>query len=149
MTEQNILPRFGHTTVKQRNKVYFFGGSTTSGILITEEQAFVEYNISTCTWRCYGTEQAPIRKFHAATSSYDGMYIHGGIFQKETLSDLCFYSFHTNEWNMIQYHNLSPPPLYGHTMNLWDNLIYIFGGYSDVEGKFYYTKELYLFDIRS
>lgn len=106
----------------------------------------MEYDISTATWKFHGSTSDPLRKLHAAACTSDGIFIHGGIYQKTSFSDLWHYSFFSNSWKQIQYRSEAPPPLYGHTININDNIMYAFGGYCTINDKFHVSNELYTFD---
>jgi len=147
--EQGIPPRIGQSCVVGNNLVYFFGGMRDTGEMVEGDDSFLVYNISSSLWKNEGTQDAPIRKFHAAVHSLKGMYIFGGTLNKIPKNDIWFYQYKTKTWKQIHSRNQAPHPRYGHSMIISNERLYVFGGYSQIENRFYYNNQLCIFDLRS
>lgn len=127
---------------------FFFGGSTCSNSLVEGENSLLSYNCTSDQWKCLGSNENldPLRKFHAATNSKEGMFIYGGLSQQKPLGDIWFFDFKFNSWKQILCRSQCPPPRYGHTLDYFENHLYSFGGYSFINDKFNYTNDLYIFN---
>lgn len=73
----------------------------------------------------------------------------GGMYNKECLNDMYEYDTITKSWKQVQYANAAPLPRYGHSMDIIDHKLYIFGGYCFDGKKYYYTNSTLIFDLRS
>ena len=63
------------------------------------------------------------------------------------MNDMYYYHYKLQSWFKIEYKNQAPTARYGHTMELFDNTLYIFGGYVFDNEKYVYSNELYLFSL--
>ena len=120
-TKINILGksncRFGHTTIYDQQKIYFYGGrikeQNTSVLVGLEIYSFIDNKFSTP----YFLNKPPDRHDHIALKINNEMLIHGGIgLNNQILSDCYILNLQTLKWFEPIINRYSPKPkVYGHT----------------------------------
>ena len=57
------------------------------------------------------------------------------------------YDTISKKWTAVCYSNEGPLPRFGHTMQIYEDSLYIFGGYCFDGKKFFYTNTMIKFDL--
>ena len=75
------------------------------------------------------------------------LYIFGGLTNdNHTLNDMWLYDLTEKKWTKVDQRGTIPKPRAGHSMNLYEGKIFMFGGLIEVTQE---SSELFLFDIES
>eukprot|EP01060_Flectonema_neradi_P038429 TRINITY_DN8053_c0_g1_i1.p1 TRINITY_DN8053_c0_g1~~TRINITY_DN8053_c0_g1_i1.p1 ORF type:complete len:422 (+),score=61.76 TRINITY_DN8053_c0_g1_i1:142-1407(+) len=85
--------------------------------------------------QCDGNTLTAPRAFHTAVGWDGKMWVWGGMVENvEEANRFSIFNFKENTWSVLTYTqtNTTPPPLHGHTAVVHDNLLYIFGGITDI-----------------
>src|SRR3990167_294195 len=69
------------------------------------------------------------------------------MYNQQCMNDMYYYNIKLQSWVKIQYRNEPPSPRYGHTMEFFENSLYIFGGYVFENEKYTYTNDLLSFSL--
>ncbi|XP_039274477.2 uncharacterized protein LOC120348429 [Styela clava] len=91
---------------------------------------FPESKNQSCIWTpVFGQKPQPSQRSHHAVCVCDNqIFMYGGRGVKGTTNQFWVYSFDDSKWEELFPVGDSPPPLEGHTMVVYDENIYIFGG---------------------
>eukprot|EP00796_Vickermania_ingenoplastis_P007378 gene7378-5193_t len=157
--DEGPTPRFGHTAVLYKRKMFVFGGRTEGGQYLNDVLC---YDLDTKVWTSYGppshltgTTREPSwphpRCGHAAAVVEDRMYVLGGeLRQGVCLRDMWSFHFPSTTWRLES--TAVPIPRKGHTMHYLrsvdtakradDSMLVVFGG-ADEDGKLYNDVCLY------
>ena len=71
------------------------------------------------------------RSQHAICATEDFLYLYGGRGPYGCLNDLWKYNIEKQSWSLVELHNnvdSKPPPLEGHSLLVYSNDLYLFGG---------------------
>ncbi|XP_062809884.1 uncharacterized protein PRCAT00003140001, partial [Priceomyces carsonii] len=85
-------------------------------------------------------------------SSSSRLYLFGGQLEQDVFNDLYFFELNTFKspkarWDLVEpLHNFKPPPLANHSMSVYKNKIYVFGGVYNNEKV---SNDLWCFDALS
>ncbi len=146
ITPINTSPsaRIGHIACSYNNKLYIFGGYDGTNYY----NDLWEYNPLTNAWQQISTSGTPgQRSDHFAVIHNGELYVSGGTYNDGTTqtyySDIIKYSFATNQWSTVT--AALPSSRSSATMNVYDNKLYIFGGY---DGTNYYNNFI-VYDLLS
>jgi N-acetylneuraminic acid mutarotase len=124
-----MVGRVYHTATLSNNIIYIIGGDTKT--LMNDVLAYNIASNSFTTITCIGT--LPARRAHTATLYNDFIYVIGGTsinsFNGATYNDVYQYTISTKTWTSISYSG-SFLGRSAHTATLYNNIIYIIGGYS-------------------
>eukprot|EP00736_Rhodelphis_marinus_P013577 Rmarinus@m.23354 len=123
--------RINHTAVLRGSCMYIFGGADATHDY--EVNDFYEFNFETRVWtavKC--TEDPPCpRSSHTAVLNDDKMYVFGGSETEDFIGfdDLFEFDFESKIWKKIIYTGSGPCPRSIHTTVVYDNRMYVFGGF--------------------
>lgn len=135
--------RSGHTLTAYNNKLYVFGGYSTTWL----NDIWV-YDISANTWtQLTPSGTAPtVRRYHSAVASSAGkIYIWAGEQSGGKLNTLWEYNISTNAW--AQKTPASPPSARSApAAAVYSDIMYVFGGYSAVSPN-YIEEDWWKYDI--
>ncbi|KAI8970301.1 hypothetical protein BDF20DRAFT_838671 [Mycotypha africana] len=125
-------PRSGHISIIYEGKFYVFGGINSSHLY----NDIWSFDLTIHTWEkltAVGYIPAP-RESCAAALVDDTIYIFGGRgLNGCILGDLCAFKIKSKRWYMFQSMGIPPSPRYGHTLTVFKNKLYVFGGDTDSE----------------
>jgi N-acetylneuraminic acid mutarotase len=114
-------PRFGHSTVEYKKKLYVFGGGTDFNSIHKVRECLngvKSMNIETNEWfnaRCEGS-YIGTRKNHCAGIIGKHMFIHGGVNQKNNLlEDAAVLNLDKLRWKCLSVKGLGPGAIGFHT----------------------------------
>ena len=114
-------PRFGHSTVEYRKKLYVFGGGTDFNSIHKLRECLngvKSFNTETNEWanvKCEGS-YITTRKHHCAGILGKHMYIHGGLNQKNNpLNDSAALNLDKGRWKSLSTRGPGPSYLSFHT----------------------------------
>eukprot|EP01129_Flabellula_baltica_P009420 TRINITY_DN3845_c0_g1_i1.p1 TRINITY_DN3845_c0_g1~~TRINITY_DN3845_c0_g1_i1.p1 ORF type:complete len:998 (+),score=177.58 TRINITY_DN3845_c0_g1_i1:1-2994(+) len=144
---KNIKSRFGHSCVYYENRKFniIFGGRIKKRLKWKIFDDLYFYNIETGIWKQIPVINPPAGRFeHTASIIGDKMYCFGGnIGNKTSVND--FFSLDLGslqtEFQHVQVKTTSPSPRFGHTANVYEEKIYIFGGFNGRD----YFNDLHIF----
>lgn len=124
--DKPYLALSGHTAVAKDSHIVVFGGESEEDPCTND---LYYYDLFNNEWVYQQTVDTipPPRTRHASCLSKDGkrMYISGGLLNgKDVAKDLYWFDFDTRKWNgPIEF-----VPRYGHTIAMYNNKIWAFGG---------------------
>ncbi|ELR16677.1 BTB/POZ domain containing protein [Acanthamoeba castellanii str. Neff] len=154
--------RYGHSAVEWGGRLFVFGGCDTQGAFSNE---LFEYHLERRVWRKLGGgEDAEAkdedgdqddlhypkgRHFHSAVVHNGSMYVFGGK-SNGYMDDLQCFHFDSGVWTAIKAsakkQGSPPSKRYGHVAAVYNERMYIFGGYDDFGLK---CNDLHEFDFKS
>ncbi|RLV91265.1 Kelch repeat-containing protein 2 [Spathaspora sp. JA1] len=138
----NPPARVGHSAVLCGNAFVIYGGDTVD----TDTQGFPDnnfylFNTNNCKYTIpshilnkpngrYGHTIGVV----SLTNSSSRLYLFGGQLENDVFNDLYFFELNSFKapkasWELVEpINNFKPPPLTNHSMSIYQNQIYIFGG---------------------
>jgi len=131
--------RDGHCAVVVENEMYIIGGSKTvtqnskTPISSVFFNSMLAFNLDTLTWRVLSAPA--FGRLCSAThykdlSGNDCIYVFGGYgYGNKVSGDFWKYSIFEDKWSLVQ-KDQAPSARYGHTANVYQDKLYIYGGYS-------------------
>jgi len=139
--DNSPAPRVGHASTLCGNAYVIFGGDTVTNEAGEIDNDLYLFNMNSHAW----TIPKPIGKKPSgryghsigviAITNYDSkLYLYGGQLDDVVYNDLCVFnlsSFRRPDvhWEWISpKDNVRPPPLTNHSMDIYDNKLWIFGG---------------------
>eukprot|EP00010_Vexillifera_abyssalis_P004484 CAMPEP_0201556066 /NCGR_PEP_ID=MMETSP0173_2-20130828/52970_1 /ASSEMBLY_ACC=CAM_ASM_000268 /TAXON_ID=218659 /ORGANISM="Vexillifera sp., Strain DIVA3 564/2" /LENGTH=849 /DNA_ID=CAMNT_0047968137 /DNA_START=273 /DNA_END=2822 /DNA_ORIENTATION=- len=150
-TSTSIAPRFGQCTVKYQDKVFFWGGCSENGRVLTPPP--LQYLcLSTMTLHSASQRGSPPPAgYFASGAVYNNFfYVFGGIgSQDKYFNHFYRYDIDSGQWLLIhaaaQTSSRMPAPRYGHTAVFLDEDMFIFGGYAFDGNKGSHSNEMWRF----
>eukprot|EP00026_Physarum_polycephalum_P007931 Phypoly_transcript_08003.p1 GENE.Phypoly_transcript_08003~~Phypoly_transcript_08003.p1 ORF type:complete len:508 (+),score=102.00 Phypoly_transcript_08003:88-1524(+) len=134
-------PRYGHSAVLSKGKMYIFGGYDNSALTCNDLFAFT---LETNTWEKIQAQGAipPSRFMHTAVLHDKifgkSMYIFGGQGDSAALyNDAYQFDFDQATWTKLKAKGKIPAPRSGHSTVAAPTGMYLFGGYDKAKNKFY------------
>ena len=129
------IPRLaGHSMVATGRELLIFGGFDTVGV---SQASLYKFDIPSLVWSTLPMTLFPYKARHAHAVAMDNannlMYVYGGLYSEfnrpvEVLGDLLVYNITTNTWHRMPIIGPKAPAVFGHSMALVNNCLYIFGG---------------------
>ncbi|CAD8206642.1 unnamed protein product [Paramecium octaurelia] len=138
--------RNGHSATVVENKMFVIGGWLGSGTYASGEVYVLD--LDTLTWtlvNSIGEIPGPCN-MHSADLIGQLIYIFRGGDGKDYLNDLHSFNAKTNIWKFIQTPEKDkPPPRANHSSTVWENKLFIFGGWDGKKR----LNDLYCYDTSS
>lgn len=149
-------PRDGHSACVYKDKMYIFGGFQDDIDQFSCDVHSLDFK--TMTWSYIPTIGTPpsYRDFHSAAAINDRMYIFGGRGDKHSpyhsmeeiyCSDIVYLDLNTNTWCMPRTTGNVPVGRRSHSMFIYQDLIYVFGGYNGILEEHF--NDLHTFDPKT
>ena len=119
--------RTGHSAVALNNSFYIFGGTDENN----RRNDLYRFDLPTKTWTLLSavTGEIPTPRSGSRGQGYQGsLYFYGGYTKKdgEYFGDLYRFDIGLMEWRRL---NSEPAPRADHTLALYEDCLYVFGGY--------------------
>lgn len=139
--DNSPAPRVGHASTLCGNAYVIFGGDTVTNDAGEIDNDLYLFNMNSHAW----TVPRPVGKKPSgryghsigviAITNYDSkLYLYGGQLDDVVYSDLCVFNLSSFrrpdvhwEW-VTPKDNVRPPPLTNHSMDVYDNKLWLFGG---------------------
>lgn len=139
--DNSPAPRVGHASTLCGNAYVIFGGDTVTNDAGEIDNDLYLFNMNSHAW----TVPRPVGKKPSgryghsigviAITNYDSkLYLYGGQLDDVVYNDLCVFNLSSFrrpdvhwEW-VAPKDNIRPPPLTNHSMDVYDNKLWIFGG---------------------
>lgn len=122
-----VVPRHSHTSVVYGDSMFVYGGKSKTGVL----EDLVEFKFETQSWSTIqGDGTKPGTRYgHSAVIHENAMYIFGGRDNDDkTHNDIFEFRFDTLRWTKITPGGHPPPPRFYHSLVVFKDSIYLFGG---------------------
>jgi N-acetylneuraminic acid mutarotase len=127
-------PRVCHSAVVYNNKMIIFGGHNPmpgSNFISDVKNEMFEFSLETGEWNNITNDQMPSRTEHASVMHQSKMYIVGGYSSQQGYrNDIITIDFETKQVNKIECKGSVPQGRSAHTAVVYNNDIYIFGGWN-------------------
>lgn len=122
-------PRYLHTAVVYKDRMYVFGGYETDSYAIWKNDLYEFDFKNRCFMPVNDSGDKPTPRFnHSAVVIDDCMYVFGGWTDAEA-NDLYKYEFSSKKWKRIYYTGKTPPKVWGHATVVFSGMMYVFGGF--------------------
>jgi N-acetylneuraminic acid mutarotase len=136
-----------HTSVVYGDKMYLFGGSTST----QENETFYSLDLKNWKWEVINSrgEDPVTRDEHTANLYENSMIVFGGFTNGSRVNDLHRYYFHENKWEkIVPLSKQLPSPRSGHSTIIKDDSMIVFGGKDDENNKLNDIWELHLSTLK-
>jgi len=147
--------RDGHSACLIHDRMYIFGGFEDDNQQFSNELYYFDF--LTSSWHYHsvpsGSEVPQWRDFHSATNLNNSMYVFGGRYDHigplrtpQNIYDNRLYVFHPKHqsWSLVPAKGQIPCGRRSHSAFVYQNKLYIFGGYNNVMGDHF--NDLHEFD---
>jgi len=123
-TSKSPSGRWGHSCLVYGDSMFIFGGRDK----LKNYNDIYEFHFNSRSWSLvsvYGIKPPP-RHYHRAILYGDHMHVLGGYQDDTILGDFYYFNFERKMWGLHGSHSI--PPRYGHSMVVYNNVCFIFGG---------------------
>ncbi len=132
-TGKKYTPRTGHECIFYKDKIYLFGGMDDDD----RRNDLYCYDIYSNNWEllpAQGTAPSP-RSGARGVAFKDNLLLFGGYSKQngEYYDDFYSYSLTTFSWELIKDKGTKPSKRTDHSMVLYGNTLYVFGGQNGIE----------------
>eukprot|EP01119_Soliformovum_irregulare_P002187 TRINITY_DN1241_c0_g2_i3.p1 TRINITY_DN1241_c0_g2~~TRINITY_DN1241_c0_g2_i3.p1 ORF type:complete len:622 (-),score=127.03 TRINITY_DN1241_c0_g2_i3:178-2043(-) len=118
-------PRQFASLCSYKGKLYLYGGFVNSSSLSDLHC----YDLSTKSWSQLMVDPSVIgRRGHQVLVSNGIMFVHGGRDESGPTDDIILYNIEEASWSNCELNGKNPSPRYFHTLSIWENGIYVWGG---------------------
>lgn len=150
-SESTPSPRSGHTAVIFHSSMYIFAGHDGKDVL----NDHYKLSLASLKWTKL-SENSKLPNIPSARTSHSAtvddiaglIYIFAGSgkdFGSSNKRDMHSYNIGENLWEIVKMQGSIPTARYGHSMTLYKNYIYLFGGTSGTD----YFNDFYLFELET
>lgn len=153
--ENSPAPRVGHASTLCGNAYVIFGGDTVTNDAGEIDNDLYLFNMNSHTWTIPNPVglKPPGRYGHSigviAITNFDSkLYLYGGQLDDTIYNDLMVFNLSSFrrpdvQWELVQTtDSIQPPPLSNHSMDVYDNKLWIFGGSNGIR----LSNDLWVFD---